>query len=188
MLQRREHGALSSSLSIESILTIDFICELNAKVLGIDTATFRKFSAGPAQINHTYIEPKFIEPHLTNQFKQAIDGLKPQNLPTDSMQRVSRIVRVAAPLFVNFLEIHPFSNGNGRVARLILTAVLSLVSPIYISVFDVYMYTSLEVGRQKYLEALVNDRNAGRQESSTICDMILTSLFSKSCLALDVLG
>ena len=39
-------------------------------------------------------------------------------------EKVIRIVRVACDIFVYFLEIHPYANGNGHMARFILTAIL----------------------------------------------------------------
>lgn len=39
-------------------------------------------------------------------------------------QKLAHVVSVAAAIFVYFLEIHPYANGNGHAARLLLICVL----------------------------------------------------------------
>lgn len=43
----------------------------------------------------------------------------------DSSHRAIAVVRVACAMFVDFLTIHPFANGNGHVARSLLWIVLA---------------------------------------------------------------
>lgn len=45
-------------------------------------------------------------------------------LETDSLAQFTHAVRLACHLFESFLRIHPYVNGNGHIARLIVWAVL----------------------------------------------------------------
>lgn len=47
------------------------------------------------------------------------------NVVFSPAEKLIRIVRVAAAIFVYFLEIHPYANGNGHMARFILIALLA---------------------------------------------------------------
>lgn len=40
-------------------------------------------------------------------------------------EKLAKVVRAAAAVFVYFLEIHPYANGNGHAGRFILIAVLA---------------------------------------------------------------
>jgi len=50
----------------------------------------------------------------------------------------------------DFVDAHPFSDGNGRMCRLIANYVLSLITP-----FPVALYSGTE-GRENYLAPVVN--------------------------------
>jgi fido (protein-threonine AMPylation protein) len=55
----------------------------------------------------------------------------------DQPDKLYRIVQLAAALFVYFLQIHPFVNGNGHMARFFLVAFLSRYG-VFLSKFPLH--------------------------------------------------
>ena len=51
----------------------------------------------------------------------------------DSANQVPALYHLAAVLFVQFVTVHPFSDGNGRLARLLASHVLRSVTPFPIT-------------------------------------------------------
>ncbi|WP_243915865.1 Fic family protein [Methylobacterium sp. J-078] len=45
------------------------------------------------------------------------------NIVSDQ-EKIIRVIEICAALFVYFLEIHPYANGNGHMARLLITCLL----------------------------------------------------------------
>lgn len=64
-----------------------------------------------------------------------INSINEQLLPPEN--KLFRIVEVAASLFVYFLEIHPYMNGNGHMGRLILISFLGVYG-IYLARWPVH--------------------------------------------------
>lgn len=62
-----------------------------------------------------------IENAVTNYEKQALR----LNSPSHAGILLSRFVGIVAHFLVNFLTIHPFANGNGHTARLLVFVLLS---------------------------------------------------------------
>jgi len=67
-------------------------------------------------------------------------------------QAVEGIVKHAAWFAAHFLEIHPFGDGNGRLTRVLVDAILARVHPVPAPLVPVG--ASLEEARARYLTAL----------------------------------
>ncbi|POW03380.1 hypothetical protein PSHT_11686, partial [Puccinia striiformis] len=79
-------------------------------------------------------------------------------------------VRLAASFMTNFLHIHPFSNGNGRVARLAVSWLLADITIVPIPL------TSSN-GRQHVLEALRDSRHLTPFTPLALSRILLESAF-----------
>ncbi len=55
----------------------------------------------------------------------TVDYLLSLNGPVGNVAKLIHYVQVCAALFVEFLEIHPFANGNGHMARMMILALLA---------------------------------------------------------------
>jgi len=62
------------------------------------------------------------------------------------------VVQHAAWFAAHFLEIHPFSDGNGRLTRILIDALLARIHPVPVPLIPVGF--SLEEARSRYIRAL----------------------------------
>ncbi|KAK9721961.1 Fic/DOC family [Popillia japonica] len=89
--------------------------EIIGKDLIEDAGIYRVLDAKPEGYGFLYLDPQEIEPCLINLFQDINQPIQPgrddwYNVATDFLNR--------------FLFAHPFRNGNGRVARILLSALL----------------------------------------------------------------
>lgn len=80
----------------------------------------------------------------------------------NSSDQVPALYRLAAVLFVQFVTVHPFSDGNGRLARLLASHVLRSVTP-----FPVTPYADgTDSTRTVYLDAIMAARSTDGKTGS----------------------
>lgn len=119
------------SLLVESLnheFNVELAKKLN-KLIGdelFDNAGhYRKKYAKPAGCDFLYLDPHLIEEHMNKLFSE----IKELEISAKNWYEV------ASSFLVKFLYIHPFTNGNGRTARLLISALLIKYSIIPISLF-----------------------------------------------------
>ena len=125
-------------------LSNDFVVALHATVMKalLDKYGFRSASVAAAQFNVVYLPPQLICTHLSDLLEFCTRRLAACSTILDRVLLVSFF-------FSEFLKIHPFVSGNGRVARLLANALLrgAVVVP----------FTPAGVGaaaREHYLQAI----------------------------------
>jgi len=82
---------------------------------------------------------------------------------------VEDCVKIGAMFFTIFLDIHPFSNGNGRISRLLLSLILS-----YSCIVPVSLYQCTKC-RDFYLNCLRESRTNSILRPSALSAYILES-------------
>jgi Fic/DOC family len=92
-----------------------------------DGGVYRTIHVKPAGSDYTYLEPSRIADHMERLFATTTTVMiRPgQMIPTPLLLDQ---VKLAAVFYVRFLSIHPFRNGNGRVARLLLSHLLQAIT------------------------------------------------------------
>jgi len=104
-----------------STFTTDYACRLHESIGdGIiqNCGVYRTTLASAAQMEYEYCPPYLIRKRMGSLFTETRALMNP--LPSMEMA-----VKIASSFVGTFLEIHPFSNGNGRTARLLLSFLLS---------------------------------------------------------------
>lgn len=105
-------------------LSIDFIKEINAEVMkstgGLTSTISGVFdsSKGDLRLAQVYVDKKYFPA-----FTKIRDLL--QNLVDEVNHRIDNvsgddILKLAADIHYNFVNIHPFGDGNGRTSRLLM--------------------------------------------------------------------
>lgn len=117
-----------SQLPIESF-TPEFIQNIHKQVAAdlVDSpGVYRENDSGPSKERWTYLSPHQISDCLEDLCKFIrCEIIKEQSdLSLQNNCIVSR-VKIVATFLANFLQIHPFTNGNGRVARLVISWLMS---------------------------------------------------------------
>ena len=85
-----------------------------------------------------------------------------------SAKLFSHLFRCAARLLFDFVDAHPFGNGNGRMCRLLANYVLTLITP-----FPVALYSNTGSGREDYLNAIVECREDRKKGPGTLAAMLI---------------
>ena len=80
------------------------------------------------------------------------------------------LFKYAAQLLFDFVDAHPFGDGNGQMCRLLGNYVLSLITP-----FPVALYSSGEgrCGREDYMSAIVECRKNREKGLGTLAAMLI---------------
>ena len=160
--QRREIQQLQEAGQWgELILTPDSICALHKTLLqGID------HRSGQLRTAHAYGgHPNgrdifhYQEPELLDSLLHTVCDLynaSLEALPQDDSLAIPKLYRLASVVFHQFITVHPFSDGNGRLARILANHVLRKVTPFPVTFFA----DGSSISRKTFLTAIMTARNA----------------------------
>ncbi|EDQ85021.1 uncharacterized protein MONBRDRAFT_39023 [Monosiga brevicollis MX1] len=99
---------------------------------GDDAGRIRNVEVRPSGSPMVYALSRTVSARLECLFRVVREALA---LDVPDAERGPRAVRIGAFFFRSFLLIHPFCNGNGRVARLLLSILLRPHCTVPISLF-----------------------------------------------------
>ena len=137
------------------LLTVDQICDVHRVLLdGLHnnngsirtTEVYTPFRNG----THFYPPPTVVEQRLyalVDRHNIYVDS-SPSNLLSE--EHFSHVFKYAARLLFEFVDTHPFADGNGRMCRLLANHAISHITP-----FPVGLYHS---GRDDFINAIVKCR------------------------------
>lgn len=84
------------------------------------------------------------------------------------------LIKLSTWILFNFVDIHPFGDGNGRMCRLLANHVLSAVSPFPVSIFHDNVN---RISRDVYIDAIESCRWSKSRAPSDIAAMIVESIW-----------
>ena len=87
----------------------------------------------------------------------------------DSEVRVYKMFKTCSYLLFKLLDLHPFSDGNGRLCRLLCSYGLSFMTPFATPIYNVWS----ESKKDDYIEALVDARNSQSRHPASLTTMII---------------
>ena len=125
-----------------------------------------------------YLMPALIAPRLEVLCRDVV-----HELGRAETEGLLERVKVVASFLSIFLNIHPFSNGNGRVARILTSLLLSRDSIVPVS-----LRGSNKSDRETYLECL-RGAQRGSLQPDALARLILDNVrdaHRNVCLALDL--
>ncbi|CAG8593225.1 16169_t:CDS:1 [Cetraspora pellucida] len=91
---------------------------------------YRKKLTMVAEDNFIYMSPGLIEESMNKLFKSTREKFEKEELELED------VVKYGACFFSKFLLIHPFMNGNGWVARILLSYILSKYTIVPLSLYS----------------------------------------------------
>lgn len=105
--------------------------QIGARNLIKNAGKYRVKPAKPSTEDCFYLDPEEIEETMHKLFAMTRTAIEQINDGD-----IDSIVKISAQFLVNFLQIHPFSNGNGRVARLLTSRLLLSISVVPVSLTE----------------------------------------------------
>ena len=167
------------------IISVDEICVIHRKLmrgLRADCGNFRKteaYAVTPRDdekyyyTNHSEIEKKLftVIDHHNTHMEQLDSSLS-------MYDKLVTLVKCAAWLLFNFVDIHPFGDGNGRMCRLLAAYTMMVMTPFPVHVY----YVNPEEGssmpsRDDYMSAIVSCRQHPKKEPSMIAALLVDGLY-----------
>jgi len=151
---------LKTQATLKRKLSIDFIKELGALVMkntgSVINSALGSFdsSKGDLRLVQVYVDVKYFPDYnkvpvllekLCNSVNERIDKVKG-----------NEILQLAADIHYNFVNIHPFADGNGRTARLLMNYIQLYHNEPLIKVFT--------EDRAEYINALNETEKQGNPE------------------------
>ncbi|CAF1049846.1 unnamed protein product [Brachionus calyciflorus] len=131
-----------------------------------NSGVYRKLHAKPSKEDYEYAEPHLIEEKLESLFENT-------RFLLEKYSGIHERIKIGALFFTMFLDIHPFSNGNGRISRLLLSFILSNTCVVPIGLY--YSQDS----RETYLKCL---RESRLTFSHTYSPLALSAFILESAL------
>jgi hypothetical protein len=164
-----------------TVLTVDFLNELHRKVLFFDFERRGYLRKAPEDLVAThngaslfhYPPPIDISGKLTYicdivntiLFDWTIRFTICGNLTTEG---VLLYVKLCAWTFHQLVSLHGYLDGNGRVARLVLAHLLTVIAPFPVAL--------MSESRHDYIDAVCEPRRNLTGNPKTLADMIFTSM------------
>ena len=131
---------------------------------------FSTYARGADSGNEMHLYPYFPKQKLAeaavqsiiDAFNRELDNIKPKIRTEVKVEYLEIIFKVAASFLFSFVGMHPFPDGNGRMARLLCSHILELSCPFPTPIYNVFSPTS----RNDYINTM---RKAEQDIKSNIC-------------------
>ena len=122
-----------------------------------------------------YTHPDIVEAKLygvIDRHNYHMEELRNSKLPLK--EKLVYLIKCAAWLLFNFVDTHPFGDGNGRTCRLLAGYTMLVLVPLPVHPYHVEGKSY----RQDYIESLVSCRRDSLQEPSLIAALLVDGLYN----------
>lgn len=92
----------------------------------------------------------------------------------DKKERLMKLFKCAAFLLFNLVSLHPFSDGNGRLCRILASYTLSILTPFESAIYNIYNPSM----REDYIQCIVDARKSEEKHPTDLTTLIIESNWS----------
>ena len=158
------------------MLTVRQVCEVHKVLMdGLhpkcgkirESEVFASCQNGP----HFYPSPQIAEQLFYSVLDRHNIHMASFKSATTTCEMIDHLFKCAAWLLFHFVNTHPFSDGNGRMCRLLANYVLSVITPFPVALY--HSHHSNRSGRQNYIDAIVECRNHPEQRPCKLATMLV---------------
>lgn len=144
---------------------------------------YRTQWAGASQEQWVYLVPQKIEEKLVALCKYVCEEIGKEDHSASNQDILIGRIKIVATFLTEFLQIHPFTNGNGRVGRLLISWLIA-----DISVVPVPLLVN-QTKRDIYLECLRDARQTTPILPTNLARLVLDSVvrtMQMVCISIDI--
>ena len=176
LAMKKLHDEVHQEMDQSGLLTVNQICDVHRVLLnGLHkdngnirtTEVYTQFRSS----THFYPPPTEAERRLytlVDRHNIYVDSSPSNKL---SVKHITHVFKYAARLLFEFVDTHPFADGNGRMCRLLANHAISHITP-----FPVGLYHSKRPdrsGRDDYIEAIVKCRENPKEGPGELAAMLV---------------
>lgn len=163
---------------MKGLLTVQQICEVHRVLMkGLhqdfgEIRTTEAFTTWGGKL-HFYPDPADIEIRLyalIDRYCIYVDQLS--SITKNSLEEVKHMFKCAARLLFDFVDTHPFGDGNGRMCRLLANYVLTLITPFPVGLYHTGSNQDRS-GRNDYVNAIVQCRTDSERKPCDLAAMLV---------------
>ena len=103
---------------------------------------------------------------LLDQYNSLLVSVKSEE---DEVTKMEKLFKVTAWVTFELLDLHPFSDGNGRLCRLFASYTLSTFTPFPTPIYNVWT----DSAKDDYKRALVEARKSKSRHPASLTTMII---------------
>lgn len=154
------HNIFEKEMEGSGLLTVKQVCDIHSilmKGLHPDAGKVRKNEA------YTTWNGVYFYPPPTTVGNRLYAHIDCHNIyvsalpPKYSREEVEYVIKCAARIMFEFVNTHPFGDGNGRMCRLLANYVLHLITPFPVGICHTNAREG--IGREDYVNAIVQCRD-----------------------------
>ena len=176
---------LSKDMDKTGLITVQQICETHKLLMnGLhhncgkirDTNVYTTRPDGEI---HNYLPPELIENklyHVIDCHNYHMEQFR-KHSDLSTYDKLVFLIKCAAWLLFHFVDTHPFSDGNGRMCRLLAGYTMMVVTPFPVHPYYVDETNSSTNSRQDYINAIVSCSRHSNKEPSLIAALLVDGLY-----------
>ena len=172
----KELHRIKAEMGNSGLLTVQLVCDVHRvlmKSLHKDAGELREtvvYTRHKGTI-HVYPEPthaKILLDGIINRHNIFVEG-SPKD--KQSIEYVTHVFKYAARLLFDFVDTHPFSDGNGRMCRLLANYSISHITPFPVGIY--HSKNPEKNTREDYINVIVKYRENPKDGPRELAIMLI---------------
>ena len=107
---------------------------------------------------------------ILDRYNSLIQATKEQwNENGNRLKCIEDVFKCSAYLLFELLDVHPFSDGNGRLCRLLASYSLAVMTPFPTPIYNVWSDTT----KEDYIDALIETRKSKKRQPCHLVSMMV---------------